>query len=70
MSNKYILVKEAWPEIAKLLNIPENHIGGGVTIRLMQGDVVRVDIEGLMPVKQPVNLTELTSEIERRANLT
>lgn len=68
--SKYILVKDAWPQIAKLLNIPDIAIGGGITIRLMQGDVVRVDIEGLMPVAQPANVTELTSETETRAHLT
>lgn len=67
---KFMLVKDVWPQIAKLLNIADARIGGGVTIHLKQGDIVRVDILGMMPTPSSVNVTELTDEIETHAPIT
>ena len=65
---KPMLVKDAWPQIAKVLGIPDMSISGGVTIRLNINDVVRVDIEGIMPTHAYV--TTLTDEIETHAPIT
>ena len=67
---KPMLVKDAWLQIAKVLGIPDMRIGGGVTVRLKQGDIVRVDVLGILPTETEVDVTGLTDEIKTHAPVT
>lgn len=73
-SRKYIRVIDVWPQIQELLNLPELAIGGGVTIHLLPGDDVRVDMLGVLPKNAgEVNVTTLADEYtvsESNANQT
>lgn len=64
---KPMMVKDVYPEIARLLSLPPLRIRGKVTVHLACHDVVRVDIEGIIPT-EVLNVTANVDEIETHAN--